>query len=181
MEKRQFGVTLVEILVVLLIMAVVTLFAIPAWEGSGERKRLARAGDGLRSDVQYARSEALRSNLTVTVSIEVDGGDATAGCYGLDDAGNDCDCNASPGNCTIDGVQKVVNNGYPVGTDQPFLNISLVTDLTGDDTGFEPVRGTALEAGVFTLSSAAGDDFQVAVNNSGRVKPCSSLPGYPDC
>ncbi len=182
MNKAQCGVTLVEILVVLTIVAIVTVYAVPAWDGASERKRLARAGDGLRSDIQYARSESLRSNTTILISVEVNGGDSTAWCYGLDDDGsNACDCNASPGNCTIDGVQKVVNNGHPPGSDQPFPGISLTTNLTDNDTGFEPVRGTALESGVLTLAATDGNSYQVAINNSGRVKPCSSLPGYPDC
>ncbi|MDO9371047.1 MAG: GspH/FimT family pseudopilin [Gammaproteobacteria bacterium] len=177
--RRHAGFTLIEAMVTVAVIAILAAIAVPAFQNIIDKRRLKEAAEQLYSDMQYARGEALKQNTPVTVAFGGVGG--TSWCYGIDDTpATACDCANSPGNCTINGVEKVV-------TSTGFRGISITsTTFGGNDTGFDSVRGMSIENGTASLSSSTGSKVDVIVGRVGRVRLCSpsgtgNIPDYPAC
>lgn len=62
------GVTLVELLVGLAVLAILLTVAVPSFVTLMERRRLVGAADNMLASLKLAQSEAARTNLNVTVS-----------------------------------------------------------------------------------------------------------------
>lgn len=71
--ERQAGVTLVELLTVIVIVAVLMSIGVPSYRYVTTANRVATESDALLSDLQYARSEAIREGQQVTVCVSSDG------------------------------------------------------------------------------------------------------------
>ena len=70
---RRRGYTLVELLVVVTIAAVLVMLAVPAYTSSITRYRISSEVNTLVADLQYARSEAVKQGINVTMCISTDG------------------------------------------------------------------------------------------------------------
>jgi prepilin-type N-terminal cleavage/methylation domain-containing protein len=158
---RQTGLTLMELMIVLSIIAVLAAMALPSFNSSLERRRLIGAAENLFADLQFARAESIKQNATIQVQF-----DTAAWCYGLDDTGADCDCADTPANCTINGQQKVV-----LGTE--YQNVGLSMTLPDSDIIISPRQGMPVDStndvGTFTFS-LNGQSKAVSMNLVGRVK-----------
>jgi type IV fimbrial biogenesis protein FimT len=77
-SKSTSGFTLLELLVVLVIIAVLSAFAIPAFSQSIQRYRAAAEISALGTDLQLARSEAVKRGLSVVVCPTSDGKSCTS-------------------------------------------------------------------------------------------------------
>lgn len=164
LRQRNYAFTLVEVLIVIAIIGILSAIAVPSYQDMIERNRLKQAAEGLKSDLQFARTEAIKrsSNLNLTLL-------AATWCYGIDDGNTACDC-GTPGDCaikTVDGSQ--------------FQGITLDNN---NSVTFSFRRGTANAMGS-TLSST-NYQVRVIVGNVGRVRICNPnslkrLPGYRDC
>ena len=84
----QRGVTLIEILTAVTILAILTVVAAPSFDAVRNRARLRGVADNLYADLQYARSEAVQRNSTVSVSFSP----GSAWCYGIHQGAAACDC-----------------------------------------------------------------------------------------
>lgn len=180
-SSRHVGFTLIEAMVTVAVIAILAAIAVPAFQNIIDKRRLKEAAEQLYSDMQYARGEALKQNTEVTVAFGGVGG--TAWCYGIDDTpATACDCANSPGNCTINGVEKVV-------TSTGFRGISITSTnfvTTGTSVVFDYARGTTQNNGTASLSSSTGSAANVIVGRVGRVRLCSpsgtgNIPDYPAC
>lgn len=69
---RTRGVTLIEVLVVLAIIAIVAGFAIPSFLGLMASTRVSWTVNAFVSDTRYARGEAMRRGITVTLCRSAD-------------------------------------------------------------------------------------------------------------
>ena len=67
-NKTTRGVTLVELLVTLVVAAIVTMIAVPAFRDLVHRNRLATTVNGFTTDLVMAKSEAVRRARDVRVS-----------------------------------------------------------------------------------------------------------------
>ena len=80
--RRQRGFTLMELLVSITVLGVLTSLAVPSFTNMINRNRLASQSNELLSAIQYARTEAIRSNARVTfcgaASASADGDDDCA-------------------------------------------------------------------------------------------------------
>lgn len=170
------GFTLVELMVTVAVLAILLSIAVPAFQSTLDKRRLVGAAEQLYTDLQYARSEAIRQNKNVTVYFT----GTSTWCYGMDDdTSSACTCSTEPGNCTVGNVQKVVP-----GTD--FRNVTLSENpfLTGN-VAFDPRRGTAKDGSASVASVGIGT-VKVIVSSSGRVRICSptgttNIKDYPSC
>ena len=149
--KRPGGFTLIEALIVIVISAIVLGLAVPSFQEVLERNRIKQAAESIKSDLQFARTEAIKRSTNIRVSYDTD-----AWCYGINDDSTACAC-ATANDCGI----KAISGSL----------FDKVEMDTARSTTFSFRRGTAGAARV-CLST---DDYQlkVAINNMGRVKICN--------
>ena len=176
---RRAGMTLVELMVAVSVLAVGTSIAIPRITAIRDQLSLEAAAQELVHQLNLTRSEAIKRNRELALQFS-GAGPTTTWCYGLRvDDGVACDCTetdvTAADACQIDGVLRVTRS-----TDYP--SVSLATNLTGARTEFEPRQGLANVAGTNRLV-LKGDELRVIVSTLGRVKICTQtgMPGYEPC
>jgi type IV fimbrial biogenesis protein FimT len=158
-DRRQSGFTLIELMVIIAVLGVLVAIALPSFTSTIDRRNLVGAANDIFAGLQYARSEAIKRNQNIEFQFDAA---ATPWCYGISDPGNGCDCNASPGNCTVDGQQNVV-------TGDNFRNVSLsAADFGASSFEFDPRRGFPSRNGSFGLT-VGGQSRTVVLNALGRV------------
>ena len=162
------GVTLIELLVVLTMIGILTLLAIPSVSYFLKNHRLIELSDKLYYDLQEARSEAVKNNVTVYVTFQT--GDSW--CYGIN-SGSSCNCSL-PSTCNI-GSSSMANPGQ--------ISLS-VSGLASNTVQFEGTRGAANNSGSVTL--AFYDDstslIKISIGKMGGVQMCSTKVGnYTAC
>ncbi len=166
------GLTLIELLLALTIVAIVATTSLPSMRALIERQQLRGAVNDLHAELLNARREALRRNTPVSLSFRRDEGGAPW-CYALSDDGP-CDCFEADA-CTLSGAARRITRGDGFGA------VALVTNFTPLHTAtFQPARGTA-NAGTATLS-IGGRRVEVRLSALGRVRVCSDdVTDYPPC
>ncbi len=157
LQNRQTGFTLMELMITLVVMAILAAIALPSFQSIIENRRLAGAADNLFSDLQFARSEAIKQNQTVQFQFNTGNW-----CYGIDDDGANCDC-TNPASCTVNTAQKVVSGST-------YKNVALsVTGFTGTTINFDSRRGIPSDNGTFTLT-INGKTKSINLSAIGKVK-----------
>ncbi|NVZ08365.1 GspH/FimT family pseudopilin [Allochromatium humboldtianum] len=165
---RLRGVTLLELLIVVTILALLLGIALPSAQDLIERNRLKAAAHALAEDLQWTRSEAIKRNRVLGFSV-----DTEHWCYGVTDRPTGCDCRLTPDSEEACRIKRVLGETFP-GT-----RITSTLSLTR----FEPRRATAIN-GSLTLSSPSGAEIRVVLSRLGRVRFCTpnaGLPGYDAC
>jgi type IV fimbrial biogenesis protein FimT len=71
--KRMSGYTLVEIIIAMTVAAVILTIGIPSFRFVTNSNRIAAEINGLLGDMQFARSEAIKEGVPVTVCVSTDG------------------------------------------------------------------------------------------------------------
>lgn len=171
---KQQGFGLVEALIVVAILAILASLAFPSFNDTIERRRIQGATEKIYADMQFARSESIKTNNIIVMTFDV----ANA-CYGRSTTTN-CNCNTGTPACDktfdladFDGVS--------------FDSAAFSGGVSY--TSFDPVGGTASNGGVVLKNNYA---TKVALTFLGRLRKCTpdagSLPtgtremsGYPEC
>jgi prepilin-type N-terminal cleavage/methylation domain-containing protein len=174
------GFTAVEMMITVLIISLLVLLAGPSFQAIFDRQRVRAVAADLSSDIQFARSEAVRLNGPVTVSFSPG---TTPWCYGIAAGSAACDCTGTA--CTIKTV---------TGTD--FKNVSMTPYPNGaNGLSIDPRQGRlgAVAGGgsgampdyiAFASSTTPAASLRVQLNILGRVAQCSpsgTLAGFPTC
>jgi type IV fimbrial biogenesis protein FimT len=165
------GFTLVELLVAMSVAMIIATLGVPSMQRFIERNRLKTATEKIVGDLKYARSEAIKQNSEIFVSIQQGG----TWCLGIDDTAT-CDCTTS-NDCQVNGTE-VVRSGLDFGV----VSLSHAGgDFTTGGTSFDPRRGTATDTGTIVLSTSHYS-VNVGVNTVGRLSICSTnVVGYNGC
>jgi type IV fimbrial biogenesis protein FimT len=71
--KRMSGYTLVEIIIAMTVAAVILTIGIPSFRFVTNSNRIAAEINGLLGDMQFARAEAIKEGVPVTVCVSADG------------------------------------------------------------------------------------------------------------
>jgi len=179
-KNKSQGFTLVELMIVVAIVGIVATIAVPSFQDTLERNRLKEAVESLKSDLMFAKTEAIKKSIDITVNRKT--GNNGAWCYGFDQTGFACDC--AEGDDT--NITTSINAGYCSAKRVSGLsktNINSVFPLTGNTT-FRFRRGTA--AAHNTCFSSTNYKVKVKTSNAGRMLICTNtdefaMAGYPDC
>lgn len=165
MQKTR-GVTLLELMIVSIIIAVIILLAIPYFTSLINTQRLIGTTETLYSLLQNARSEAVKRNVNVFVSFQT----GTTWCYGVN-SGSACNCTV-PSGCNL-GTVTAPN---------ALLSLS-AAGLSGSPLQFqfESVHGGASASNTLTFTLV---DNTAAMNIKtgllGNSSICSAqVSGYP--
>jgi prepilin-type N-terminal cleavage/methylation domain-containing protein len=168
----QAGVTLIELMIVIVITAILLALAVPAFMDTLDRNRLRAVTDTVYGDFQYAKSESIKRNQPLKVDFNISDGGVTW-CYGFVlGAGASCDCEVEDPEatdaCVIDpGVLKVVRH-----TDYKGVSMAASADFA-----FDNVRGTVNPGNPafdsITLDSERGKQTRVDVYDMGKIRTCS--------
>jgi prepilin-type N-terminal cleavage/methylation domain-containing protein len=163
------GMTIIELMVVLIVLAVIVTLAAPSMRGMMARQRVQSVQADLLTDLQLARSEvAQRSGTDTTVAMTF-GGNADVSCYTVHVSGADCDCTRGAGSaCTVTPAAEIKTThltraaGVSVAASSP----------GGTRIEFEPPNGMVKPATVGMVI-----DVQDAV--SGHLRTSISALGVP--
>jgi type IV fimbrial biogenesis protein FimT len=187
-SRRQSGVTLIELIVAISVLAILAALATPSFFDFRERSIAKGAAEEVQTHIANYRFEGVKRNRPVTVRF-VGAPTTTAWCVGARQGNEPCDCGAATNTCDVGtfptpgggvderrGARLVARSGF---------------GATGQVT-FDPSTGmlaTLDQAGTFTIgspSATANYQLQVQINAIGRTSLCVPagapvLPGYSSC
>ncbi len=155
------GFTLLELMITLAIVAILAAVAMPTYTSTIAKRRVIGAAEALLSDLRWARSEALKRNVDIRVTL-VTGSDWS---YSI---------NADPqGANTL--IKRFSGTSFP---DTSLFSASFRGGVSY--TTFDPVRGVNANNGraVFTAGSYGAS---VTVSTLGRARICDAPGGYESC
>ncbi len=167
-QRKQHGMTLTEILVVVFMVAILAAILTPAMNTYFNQANLKGAAEALYDDVNLARSTAIKTTNSVTITF-ISG----AWCYGLSSGTVACTCTNAPSssNCNLG-----------LTTSASFKNTTLA--VTNTNMTFTTSRGdTTNNTAIFSATSPA-QSATVTINSMGIPSLCStnaSVGGYPAC
>lgn len=185
--RRAFGVTLIEVLVVLAVLGILTAVAAPSFADILNRQRVQMVAAELSNDLAFARAEAglggKRNDVIVSFGLPVGMSCYTIRYFG---ASGGCDCSRPPGNACTGQTAELRTVQIP-------RSKGVHLRLTGQFDPFEPnsisfqhPRMTNSVAGfAVNVIGLRGAQLQVQVNTMGRVSTCapsgSTMSGVPTC
>ncbi len=179
-RSRISGFTLIELIITILVMTILLGIGVPSYLQFKEDNILLGAAQSLYSDIQLARSEAVKrdTNEVAVRFFDLDG----EWCYRVSDdtACNSCDSNA----CDIhdDGIIRGVGQ-----SDFPNVTIDVNTASSGEATIPVQARRTTMSAANMTFTyGSTTKKVIVSTNLLGRASICtpstsSGLTGVDQC
>lgn len=172
---RQRGVSLVESLIVLAVIAITLGSALPGFEQARERRHLDGAAAQLETDIMYTRSLAVAQNQGVRIGFE---SLQSGTCYTVHTgAANACSCAANGVAICSAGAEAIRTVHFPA--QGPVALRANVRSIL-----FDPRLGTSTPTGTLRVVGSGGAAIHQIVNIMGRVRSCSpaaSVAGYPRC
>ncbi|CAD5372082.1 GspH domain-containing protein [Rubrivivax sp. A210] len=186
------GLTMIELMVVVAIVALLAMVAAPSFKRFIDVQRLRSINAQLITDIQFVRAEAASRNLKVTMMFDAPSGGQT--CYALLTGDHTvCDCNRAPGTaCSVASVREIrtvqvpldssISLGFPSGQTARHMRFDPATgrlETAVSDTFIEPTGPFRIVVGHPTVGS-----FITSVEVTGRPTTCSpsgQISGVPAC
>jgi len=165
------GVSLVELVICIAIIAILLLVALPSYLDYLKRQRVNGIGDNLHFLMRLAKVEAAKKNSMMWVEFHVDPSDPSNWCVALSDTAG-CTC-AIANSCQLNGISRLFSatkyQDVTMTTSRPNISIS-------------PTRGRGLN----TTVTFAIDTFDIKLirNIYGRDRICTSASAnlrHPPC
>jgi len=179
--RRSAGFTLVELLVTIAVLGILATVAVPSYQNMIETRRLVAATEAVYAQLQFYRSEAIKSGREVDMNVSIRAG--TSWCLGMSNATPECDCTADECRYGPDLDTAVVGPDLErnlLGSE--FQGISLAT--SADNVLIDSAQGAFPGGGgTITLTSASSKTTKIFMSKFGRIRICtpSSVGGYPAC
>ncbi len=152
-HRRCRGLTLIEIVVVLAVLALLSAIALPGFGARLERERLHGAAEALAADVNEARFEAVRQGRPLHV-LAFQG---PAWCWAVSTA-PDCPCGSGQA-CQLRSAREHDHPGVT-------LRSTGQVELSADGRATMPTKG-------FELEARHGMRLRVSVGTMGRAHVCT--------
>lgn len=166
--RRDRGLTLIELVIVMGIVAVLAAVGMPSYNDLAARQRLANASSQVANELQQARYDAVQRNRTVYVGFR--GG--SQWCYAVSyEPGCDC-ADTRTGEAPTCALRR--------GDGQAFAGVGLPDTR---ELAFDPRLGGA-GAPVAATLTLGERSAEVQLGASGRARACgrgTDLPGLPRC
>jgi type IV fimbrial biogenesis protein FimT len=200
MDVKQRGVTLVELMITITVLGVALAIAIPSYTNVRNKRAVTNAAEQVSALLSTARSEAVRRNTTVTVTLNRT---FTSWCAGMaDNTTATCDCaNPAAANfCDLDDIDASLTTDDTIyllkSADFELIGMPLVygagaSQVTPLRLTFDPVRGLLSNAnaqGGRVLLTSVNNKYslQVMMGVNGRVRVCNptsgkEVPGFSNC
>jgi type IV fimbrial biogenesis protein FimT len=162
-QPRQCGLTLLELIICVAVMAVLGVMALPGLGAQLEKQRLRSAAQSLIGDITEARFLAAQRGLPVHVQAQA----GSPWCWGVS-MSSGCDCGAAQA-CRIHAVTAASHPG-----------VRLLQPMA---VQMQPA-GEALASASTTFESGRGDRLRVDVSPQGRPRICAlsgNWPQIPPC
>lgn len=182
MRSRISGFTLIELIITILVMAILLGIGVPSYMQFKEDNTLLGAAQALYSDIQFARSEAIKrdvDNIAVRI-FSVDG----AWCYRVSDNSSCVACDSSAASCDIHGdrILRGVSQA-----DYPNVTVGATTVSSGTATIFIQARRATMQENTVTFTyGTSNKKINIETNLLGRVSLCTpasaaQLTGVDQC
>lgn len=180
-SNRRFtqGVTLIELVVTIAVLAIVVAFAVPSYQDLSQRRALQGVANGIMSAIAVAKEEAIKRDAVLRVQFS-DLGNGV--CVGVSSNDTACDCSTA-GACPV--------AAYP---DDPrelrMVTVKTAPAFSGSGKGFsiDPKTGMLADpvnTGEVELQTPLGHAVKIRVNAMARARMCSSgttpMPGVKPC
>jgi type IV fimbrial biogenesis protein FimT len=162
--RPAHGLTLLELMLALGIVAVLMSLALPSFGSIMTRNRLKAAAEHLALDLAELRLEATQRGVPLHLNYAI----GSDWCYALATASG-CDCRRAL-SCQMKTVRA---------KDHPGVQL-----VEGQDVLFEPQPGAGVGSGSAVLRAADGAQLRVGLSRLGRPKVCAPgmpVAGYPAC
>ncbi|GAB6141384.1 hypothetical protein JCM14076_21130 [Methylosoma difficile] len=143
----QLGFSLTELLIVIGVIGILASIAIPSFDEMLERRKLIDAAEAILADLRWAKAEAIKRNIDVTVTF-TDGNNGSWAYW------------VNPGNKALEASTRA-----------DFKEIGLSQNFGSNDTSFDYIRGGS-ENGTITLSSP-NYQLKVILSVMGRSRVCA--------
>lgn len=159
-RKVQLGVTLIELMITIAIIAIIAAWALPSYQRILERNELRESTEALKNDLNLARSEAVKRSTPVFVNFQAGAaGSATPWCYGISTAAS-CDCSPDDPTASTCEYRSVYGDQFPS------TGMNQSTDIT-----FENRRGTLSAPNTAVTIGMSSTNFgsQVQISLAGRI------------
>lgn len=166
--RTKFGLTSLELIIVILIVAILTAVAVPSFITFLQNHRLMMTADNLFVAMQHARSEAIKRSATIYVTFQT--GDNW--CYGFSTTSG-CSCSVA-GSCNLYSATAPASQQISFST----------SGLTGNTFQIEGSRGAANVSGATVTMTLYGQTSYMAlqIGQLGDFQLCSNyLSGYIAC
>lgn len=181
MRSRIFGFTLIELIITILVMTILLGIGVPSYIQFKENNTLLGAAQALYSDIQFARSEAIKRN-TNNIAVRFFSLDG-AWCYRVSDNALCNSCSSTSCDIHNDGIMRGVSQ-----SDYTNVNISVSTmSATSAAIPIQARRSTINATDVvFTYGSNTSQQVQISTTLLGRVLMCTpttanGLTGVDKC
>lgn len=184
--ETQAGVTLIELMIVIVITAILLAIAVPAFQDTIDKNRLKSAAENLYADLQFAKAESIKRNQKVYIVINATSANPAWNYYltendACDLTENDPTDNdfCGTGDLTNGRMKRMVSN-------EDYPNVKIIAKPASGKMSFSPLRGTA-DNGTITMESARQRQMSAIVSGLGRIRLCSptdtsqNVPGYQSC
>lgn len=185
-SHRQFGFSVIEVLVSLVLLAVGAALSIPSFQAMTEKRQLADGAEQIVEFVYSAQKEAIKRDRLITFSARRAAVDQW--CIGASMGTAACDCTetnqSDPSFCTIDTEASIINS-------EIILNTELLGDAKTESLfSFDPKRGVTGVLGEPIFLAVGSDSghylLDLNVSNTGKLSICSTdathaVPEYAVC
>lgn len=182
-RSTSSGLSLIELMVTLLVAVILLGSAQPLFAELIDTRRLSGATDLIRSQLQFARSEAIKQMRPMVATYLMS--NSTDWRIGIREE-SVCDTSITdpdaPDACSIpgpDGRSLTILDG------RDFRGISASANRPA--TEFNPIHGSAMGTNVtLTLTTPGGKEARVIIGNIGRIRTCSPagnqrIVDFPPC
>lgn len=167
--KRSAGLTLTELLVSIMIIAVLAAIAVPSFTGMLAGNRLKGAANQLYTDLHFAKSESVRRNANIFFRAAT--GSSWSYAIGTNSA---CSCTGSA--CSNCDLKTLSSSDYS--------GISIASSTFGSGISFSSIQARPSAGGSVTFQNSEGVQLRVLLNLVGRPRICGpsgATLGYPSC